>query len=504
MSQSYSRSYSPSSTSSQTTAAPEDRGDSKATSNAIQEETSSGLDLLNMPDDQLFGMPSDAAEAIEGSLERLESLLQPVEDGFDVSLNLFEPPTEITTDSVCDTACHSTSGPSVPAGGEPSKTSFSSDGHLVQSAETIASLSFHNFMDLLKRYAFYLTDERFEFDRFTGEPVMTSYTVDKSLEGKTDEHPPEDAASSSDNGALVVREDTTTLTAASSMSPPSEELIPTPKNENTSVMQPELRIAQPKQKDDAVTIESSGARLTSTKRKRDGQVDNLTYSGNDGACKSLGKAVKRGNTTNRKRKAKIIGSNPLSTDFIIYRFGLEPVHSASQRWSCPFPPHDTLPNEACLASFDAGAIRSHIADHVDAYLIEHPDGKLECPRRLTSERCMWAEDRGSLKTVGPNTGLARHVTEVHLQVNAYTCPCGTSFSRGTRDQFVRHLRDGHERNLIVKRRTDPTVPDYVSVDDPRLVEEERQWSRSMGGHAEKEEDDRGEGSSTGVKRARRS
>ncbi|KAL5521260.1 hypothetical protein ACEPAG_9183 [Sanghuangporus baumii] len=118
---------------------------------------------------------------------------------------------------------------------------------------------------------------------------------------------------------------------------------------------------------------------------------------------------------------------------------------------------------------------------------------------------MWADDRGSgsLKTVGPNTGLPRHVTEVHLQVNAYTCPCGTSFSRGTRDQFIRHLRDGHERNLGVKRRMDPTIPSYVSVDDLRLIDEEKQWLRSKGGHAEEGEDDRGEGSSKGVKRARR-
>ncbi|KAL5532119.1 hypothetical protein ACEPAF_5683 [Sanghuangporus sanghuang] len=196
-------------------------------------------------------------------------------------------------------------------------------------------------------------------------------------------------------------------------------------------------------------------------------------------------------------------AGPLSTGFIIYRYGLNPVHSASHRWSCPFPPHDALPNGACLSSFDTRTIRAHIADHVNAYLAQHPDGKLECPRRLTEERCMWAEDRGSLKTVGPNTGLPRHVTEVHLQVSAYTCPCGTSFSRGTRDQFVRHLRDGHERNLAVKRRTDPTVPGYVSVDDPMLIDEEKQWLRSTGQLAEREEDDRGEGSSTGVKRARR-
>ncbi|KAL5532121.1 hypothetical protein ACEPAF_5685 [Sanghuangporus sanghuang] len=503
MSQSHSRSYSPSSSSSQTTDAPEDKGDSKATPNVFWAETSSSLDFLNMSNDELFNITNDTADEIHGSLERLESLLQPVEDGFDVSLNLFEPPTETTTDPLCDTACHSTPGPSVPAEGESSKTSFSSNGHLVQSAETIASLSINNFMDLLRKYAFYITDERFEFDRFTGEPVMTSYTVDKSLEGKTNEHPAEDAASSSDDDALAVREDTPTLTAASSMRPQSEELISAPKDENASVMQPEPRTAQPKQKGDTVTIGSSGARLSSTKRKRDGQVNSPTYSGNDGACKSLGKAVKRGNTANRKRKAKITGSNPLSTNFMIYRFGLEPVHSPSHRWSCPFPPHDTLPNGACLTSFDAGTIRSHIADHVDAYLAERPDGKLECPRRLTSERCMWAEDRGSLRTVGPNTGLPRHVTEVHLRVNAYTCPCGTSFSRGTRDQLVRHLRDGHRKNLEAKRKTDPTTPDFVDIDDPKLVEEENQWSRSMGGHAEKEEDDRGEGSSTGIKRARR-
>ncbi|KAL5521261.1 hypothetical protein ACEPAG_9184 [Sanghuangporus baumii] len=488
-------SYYPSSTPSQTTDAPEDKGDSEATPNARLEETSSALDFLNMHDDELFGAPDDNPVEIEGSLERLESLLQPVEDGFDVSLRLFEPPTKTTTEPLCHTTSHSSS---VHAEGESSKTSVFSN-HLVQSAETIAHLSVHNFMELLKQNAFYITDERFESDRFTGEPVMTSYNMDESLTEKTDEYAAEDAASNSGDDALTVKEETPTLTVALSVSPPSEELISTPEDVNASVMQTEPRTAQLKQEADTVTFESSGP---CSKRKRDGQVNRPTHSGNGGVRKSLGKAVKRGKSSNRKRKAKITGSNPLSTDFIIYRYGLQPVHSASHRWSCPFPPHDALPNGACLTSFDARTIRAHIADHVDAYLAEHPGGKLECPRHLTEERCLWAEDRGSLKTVGPNTGLPRHVTEVHLQVNAYTCPCGTSFSRGTRDQFVRHLRDGHERNLGAKRKTEPTVADYVSVDDPKLVEEEKQWLRSKGGHAE-EEDDRGEGSSKGVKRARR-
>ncbi|KAL5532120.1 hypothetical protein ACEPAF_5684 [Sanghuangporus sanghuang] len=208
MSQSHSRSYSPSSSSSQTTDAPEDKGDSKATPNAFPAETSSGLDFLDMSDEELFDTTNDAAEETLGSLERLESLLQPVEDGFEVSLKLSEPRNETIIDPLCDATCHSASEPSVPAEEDSLKTSFFSDGQLVQSAETIASLSLNEFMDLLKRYAFYIKDERFEFDRFTGEPVITSYTVGESLGGKTDEHLVKDSASRSDNSASVESEET--------------------------------------------------------------------------------------------------------------------------------------------------------------------------------------------------------------------------------------------------------------------------------------------------------
>ncbi|KAL5504795.1 hypothetical protein ACEPAH_7458 [Sanghuangporus vaninii] len=455
MSQSHSRSYFPSSSSSQTIDASEDKGDFKAIPDAFSAETSSSLDFLNMSNDELFDTTNDTAEETLGSLERLEGLLRPVEDGFEVSLKLSEPPDETIIDPLCDATCHSASRPSVPVEEDSLKTSFFSNDRLVQSTETIASLSFHEFMDLLKRYAFYLTDECFEFDRFTGEPVMTSYTVGESLGGKTDEHLVKDSAARSDNNASIEREKTPALTVALSVSPPSEGLISTPTDGGPSMEHLELRTAQMGQNQIATDPEPSS--LRTRKRKRDNHIYDPRSSSSHGGCNSNGTAVGRGSTRNIKGKAKITGSNPLSTGFIIYRYGLQPVHRSSHRWSCPFPPHDALPNGVCPTSFDAGAIRSHIAERVDAYLAQHPGGKLECPRRLTEERC-----------------LPRHVAEVHLQVSAYTCPCSTSFSRGTRDQFVRHLRDGHERNLAVKRRTDPTVPDYVSVDDPRLVEEEKQ------------------------------
>ncbi|KAL5521259.1 hypothetical protein ACEPAG_9182 [Sanghuangporus baumii] len=273
------------------------KGKSKATPNEFSAETSSSLDFLNMADDELFGAPDDnpVPVKIKESLDRLEGLLQPVEYGFDVSLNLSKPPSETVSDPICG----------------------------VQSAEIIASLSIDEFMDLLKRYAFYITGERFEFDRFTGEPVMTDCTLDEPLGGETDEHPVKDSASRSEDEALAEREETPALALASSASPPSEGLISTPPNGGPSIVQVEQHVAQTDRTQNATDLKPSS--LRARKRKRDNHMDDPRSSGSDDGCNSNGTVVGRGNTRKIKGKAKITGSNPLSTDFIIYRFGLPPV-----------------------------------------------------------------------------------------------------------------------------------------------------------------------------------
>ncbi|KAL5521276.1 hypothetical protein ACEPAG_9199 [Sanghuangporus baumii] len=131
-----------------------------------------------MPEDELFGNPDDSP--VQGSLKRLERLLQPVEHGLDSAFKLFEPPRQTVKVSPHDiTRCRNAST-KTGAAEEVSKTKRSPNGRLVQSVETISHPSLHEFMDLLERYAFYVTDDRFEFDRFTGEPELTGDAIDIS------------------------------------------------------------------------------------------------------------------------------------------------------------------------------------------------------------------------------------------------------------------------------------------------------------------------------------
>ncbi|KAL5532115.1 hypothetical protein ACEPAF_5679 [Sanghuangporus sanghuang] len=93
MSQSDGHSRSPSSTSPQTTNAPEHKENLECTPNSSSEEMFAGLDFLKMPEDE-FGNPDDSSDEVQGSMERLERLLQPVEDGLDSAFKLFKPPCE--------------------------------------------------------------------------------------------------------------------------------------------------------------------------------------------------------------------------------------------------------------------------------------------------------------------------------------------------------------------------------------------------------------------------
>ena len=67
---------------------------------------------------------------------------------------------------------------------------------------------------------------------------------------------------------------------------------------------------------------------------------------------------------------------------------------------------------------------------------------------------------------------------------------------------LRHLRNGHETKLEKRRSAGKSVPAFVDVDNPSLVEKEEDWMGGSNEDDEDEEDDRGEGSSNGVKRRR--
>ena len=202
-----------------------------------------------------------------------------------------------------------------------------------------------------------------------------------------------------------------------------------------------------------------------------------------------------------RQKGKATGPNTLSKEFIIHYFGMTPVYGAYKRWTCPFAVVDPQPGRRCRGSFDVDSLKSHIYEHVEAFEGKDPGSKMPCPVR--SKDCKWDEDRGQLKTVGPNDGLIRHIMEVHLEINAYNCPCGSYLSRGDRDQLLRHLRNGHETKLEKRRSAGKNVPAFVNVDDPSLVEDEKAWMRRTCEDNEDEEDDRGEGSSNGGAKRRR-
>ncbi|KAL5504794.1 hypothetical protein ACEPAH_7457 [Sanghuangporus vaninii] len=487
MSQSYHHSHSPPSTSSQTTNESGLKEKSEATPIVISAETPAGLDFLEMPEDELFGKPNDSPEEIQGSLERLERLLQPIEVGFDPTLKHYGTLNETAEVSPRTTPCSgNASTKSETVEGAP-KLNVSLNGHLPRPVETIRK---PDFMHLSMQYAFYTSDPRFESERFTGEPMST---VDESSRKMSDGDHIKETASRSDNDILVERVETPTLIMAEPASTPSEDGITTPKDGDYPTIQQGRRTETRKQERNLSVSESVA--LRPTKRKRNSPDHEPRGSSNDEGRGSLKNVVKRGDTSNEMNE--VTGLDHLSTRFIVYRFGIKPVHDSSRRWQCPFPEHSALPDGKCLASFDSESIRRHVADHVEAHRKKRPHNTLECPYRKTGKGCTWKE------ATGPNTGLPRHIAEVHLKSNAHKCACGTSFARGSRDQFVRHLRDGHERKLEMKRKTDQTTPDFVDIDDPKLVEEEKQWSRGMGRHTEKEEDDRGEGSSKGFKRTRR-
>ncbi|OCB91970.1 hypothetical protein A7U60_g739 [Sanghuangporus baumii] len=484
MSQPYHHSHSPPSTSPQATNESQLKEKSEATSIVFSTETPVGLDFLKMPEDQLFCKPNDTPDEIQGSLERLERLLQPVEDGFDPTLRHYGPlneTAEISPRATPRSANTSTKHDTVE---EAPKLNVSLNGHLLRPVETIRK---PDFMHLSMQYAFYASDPRFEFERFTGEPMST---VDESSRKMSDGDHIKEPASRSDNNILVERAETQTLIMAEPASTPSEDQITTPKDGDHPTIQ-QGRCTEMRKQEHNFRI-SESVTPHSTKRKRNSRDHEPRGSSNDEGRGSLRKAVKRGDTANEMNK--VTGLERLSTQFIVYRYGIKPVHDSSRRWQCSFPEHDALPDGKCLASFDSDSIRRHVADHVEAHRKKRPHDTLECPYRKTGKGCTWKE------TTGPNTGLPRHVAEVHLKSNRHKCACGTCFARGSRDQYVRHLRDGHRTKLEMKRKTDQTTPDFVDIDDPKLVEEEKQWSRGMGRYTEKEEDDRGEGSS---KRTRR-
>ncbi|KAL5504792.1 hypothetical protein ACEPAH_7455 [Sanghuangporus vaninii] len=479
MSQSYHHSHSPPSTSFRTTNESGLKEKSEATPIVISTETPAELDFLEMPEDELFGKPNDSPEEIQGSLERLERLLQPVEDGFDPILKHYRPlkkSAEVSPRTTSRIGNASTKNGTVE--GAP-KLNVSLNGHLPRPVETIRH---PNFMHLSMQYTFNASDPRFESERFTCEPV----SVD-------DEDHIKEPASRANDDTLVERAEIPTSIMAEPASTPSEGQTTMPKDGDYPTTH-QGRCKEMRKQEQNLSV-SESVTLRSTKRKRNSPDHEPRGSSNDEGRGSLKNVVKRGDTSNEMNE--VTGLDHLSTRFIVYRFGIKPVHDSSRRWQCPFPEHSALPDGRCLASFDSESIRRHVADHVEAHRKKRPHNTLECPYRKTGKGCTWKE------ATGPNTGLPRHIAEVHLKSNAHKCACGTSFARGSRDQFVRHLRDGHERKLEMKRKTDQTTPDFVDIDDPKLVEEEKQWSRGMGRHTEKEEDDRGEGSSKGFKRTRR-
>ena len=205
-----------------------------------------------------------------------------------------------------------------------------------------------------------------------------------------------------------------------------------------------------------------------------------------------------------KRKTKAYASNQLSTEYIIERFGMKRKYDGSQALACPFPARDALRNGKCSASLDANSIRSHIADHVKAFKEANCKSKvkrkLECP--LRDRGCNWTGDADSSKATNTNNGLARHVADVHYHTSTFVCSCGSTIGRGIRDQILRHLRNGHENYLEKKRNAGENVPPFIDVDDAELVEDEKAWMRTNREDDEDEEDDRGEGSSNGLKRRR--
>ncbi|KAL5532117.1 hypothetical protein ACEPAF_5681 [Sanghuangporus sanghuang] len=491
MSQFKSLAQSPSSTSSITTSTPDHKEKFQATQNASSAEMPAELDFLGMRDDELFGNPDDTPDEIQGSLERLESLLWPVEDGPDSLLKLSELPSETAeVSSRIDTHNDSVSKLSAPAKEASQTITRVLKDRLAQSVETISRLSLQDFMDLLHQYASYASDPRFDFDQFIGEPVRNSYASHESP--VTGEAP----APHYGEDDLVRREETPALTMGETMSPPSEGQLSMPKDGIFSTMQRKKCTVQPNREEQTTASGPSTPRPSRMKRKSDSHAYNSSKSNSNGNYTHHKNHPRRRNNANSKGTKKVTVTNSLSTEFITYRFGITPVRSVAERWECPFPAKDALSGGKCHTNFNATAIRSHLIDHINAYTGKHPHGSLECPFRTMEEKCSW-------KATGSNTGLPRHIVDVHLKSNAYKCPCGTHFARGSRDQFVRHLRDGHRKNLAVKRRSDPTVPEFVDVDDRKLVEEEAQWSRNTGRLAEEEEDNRGEGSSRDVKRARR-
>ncbi|KAL5521277.1 hypothetical protein ACEPAG_9200 [Sanghuangporus baumii] len=473
---------SPSSAMPITTPVSDHRGKFEATPIASSAQMPAELDFLGMPDDELFG--SETPDAIQGSLERLESLLLPVEYGPDSLFKLSDLSTETEVSLRVNTYSDSAWQLSEPANEAPQIILLKE--RLKQSVETISRLSTQNFMDLLHQYAFYASDPRFDFDQFIGESVQTNHLAHESLATR------EDAAPQDNGNDLVKSEEILALSLHQTTSPPSEGQLSTPKDGIFLTMQKKHCTVQPNQEEQTAISGPSDPR-SSQKRKRGDRVQNTRKSNGNGNLKN---SSIRENNANAKGVMKVTVKNSLSTEFITYRFGITPVRSGTERWECPFPAKDALPGGKCCNNFDATAVRSHVIDHVNAYTGKHPHGILECPFRTVEKGCSW-------KPTGSNTGLPRHVADVHLESNAHKCPCGTRFARGSRDQFVRHLRDGHKKNLALKRKTDPTVPGFVDIDDLKLVEEEAEWLRRKGGRAEEEEDDRGEGSSRGVKRARR-
>ena len=229
------------------------------------------------------------------------------------------------------------------------------------------------------------------------------------------------------------------------------------------------------------------------KRKVDGQCHDLGDSGKEIAFDRIARLIGEDASGEPERDIKATRSLTLSTDFIVHRFGISPAHDISRRWRCPFPTSEALPDGRCLATFGVHTIRSHIIDHVNHHNSIRPQEPVQCPFH-SQECCKWTA------VAGANREFPRHVAEVHLRVNAATCSCGTSLSRGKRDQIIRHLRHGHQENLEKKRKTDPSTPAFVDIEDPQLVEEEWQWREGMRGNGNV---DKGEGSSDGrIKRRR--
>ncbi|KAL5521278.1 hypothetical protein ACEPAG_9201 [Sanghuangporus baumii] len=161
-----------SSTFSITTPASDHKGKFEATPIASSAQMPAELDFLSMRDEELFGNPDETPDEIQGSLERLESFLWPVEDGLDSLLSLSELSTETGVLLRADTDNSSASKLSEPVNEEPQIIVLKE--RLAQSVETISRLSIQDYMDLLHQYAFYASDPGFHFDQFIGEPLRSS------------------------------------------------------------------------------------------------------------------------------------------------------------------------------------------------------------------------------------------------------------------------------------------------------------------------------------------